>query len=571
MLTAVAFLPMLTVIVLMLVLKRSAKEALPAGWLMTLLAALLVWRQDWRVACAWAADGFLEAVGTFFVIAGAVLVMNTLKFSGAMTAISGGFNHINPDRRVQAVLVGFAFSAFLEGAAGFGTPAAITAPLMIGLGFPPLCAATIALLFNSVPVSFGAVGAPTSTSVAIVSKAVEEYGVKAGDFSRELSFWSALGHGVCCFFILFAGMFVMCRFFGKKRRWQDVLPVLPFALFAAVVFDIVYIGVAFFAGPEFPSVAGAAAVLLTALPAAKCGFLCPKKVWTFEYGEETPEESVFSGVSSVETPSGNKSMGLVRAWTPYVLIGILLLCTRLNVFGIKTFLTSEYCTVQISNLLGVEAVSWKWDWGWCPGIVPFLLICAVSCFYLGMRWKEMKSALGVTFNQCFGAAVALFFGVSMVYLYRNTGMLAAEPRSMLAVMAESFAGVFRGGYFWAAPFIGVLGSFMSGSNTVSNTLFTGLQFETAVMLRLSPVFIVVLQNIGGAAGNMICVNNVVAVCATTRTAGEEGRLIRYNLIPCLIYCLLATGFIAFAVWMGADPCGMREMLQNPPVESGMVR
>ncbi len=143
--------------------------------------------------------------------------------------------------------------------------------------------------------------------------------------------------------------------------------------------------------------AWAAAVLLTALPAAKCGFLCPKKVWTFEYGEETPEESVFSGVSSVETPSGNKSMGLVRAWTPYVLIGILLLCTRLNVFGIKTFLTSECCTVQISNLLGVEAVSWKWDWGWCPGIVPFLLICAVSCFYLGMRWKEMKSAGSVRY------------------------------------------------------------------------------------------------------------------------------------------------------------------------------
>ena len=116
---------------------------------------------------------------------------------------------------------------------------------------------------------------------------------------------------------------------------------------------------------------------------------------------------------------------------------------------------------------------------------------------------------------------------------------------MVFVMAESLAGLFSTSYLAVAPFIGVLGAFMSGSNTVSNMLFAPLQYETATLVKLSPIVVLALQNIGGAAGNMICVNNVVSVCATTGVAGNEGRIIRINLLPCLGYCVIVVLVLAF--------------------------
>jgi lactate permease len=120
------------------------------------------------------------------------------------------------------------------------------------------------------------------------------------------------------------------------------------------------------------------------------------------------------------------------------------------------------------------------------------------------------------------------------------------------------AAIFSGAYFLAAPLIGVLGAFMSGSNTVSNTLFSSIQFETASILGISQVLIVALQAMGGAIGNMICVHNIVAVCATTGTNGNEGRLIRTNIIPCLIYALTVAVLVGIFLNMGVNP--MPELL-----------
>ena len=172
----VASIPILLVIVLMIAFNKPAKIALPIGWVVALLIALFYWRQDATTTFAWALDGFLEAIGTLVIILGAILIMNTLKHSGAVTAIQRVFNNVNPDRRIQAIIVGFVFGAFIEGAAGFGTPAALAAPLLISLGFPPLCAAIVALIYNSVPVCYGAVGTPTNTAATIVGQAVTDLG-----------------------------------------------------------------------------------------------------------------------------------------------------------------------------------------------------------------------------------------------------------------------------------------------------------------------------------------------------------------------------------------------------------
>ena len=181
--------------------------------------------------------------------------------------------------------------------------------------------------------------------------------------------------------------------------------------------------------------------------------------------------------------------------------------------------------------------------------MPFALICALTFLIHRMPGPKIREVLCDACRQARGAVVTIAFGVSMAYLYRNTGLDAAlTAKSMVYVMAEALAGMFRQAYIAVAPLIGVLGAFMSGSNTVSNMLFASLQYEIAVSLgTFSPIVILALQNIGGAAGNMICVNNVVAVCATTGVSGCEGRIIRVNLVPCFAYCLVAIlvlGFLA---------------------------
>ena len=539
----IASLPILLVIVLMLAFNWPAKRALPLGWVLAVVIALLYWKQDFTTSAAWALDGFLEAIGTLVIILGAILIMNTLKHSGAVTAIQRVFNNVNPDRRIQAIIVGFVFAAFIEGAAGFGTPAALAAPLLISLGFPPLCAAIVALIYNSVPVVYGAVGTPTNTATAVTVQAAEALGADPEAYRMALTKFSAISQATCALFIVFFGVFVMCRMFGKNKSGKEAFAALPFALFTAVVFDVVFLALAFFFGPEFPSLIGAIVTLAIVIFAARAGFLCPKKTWDFEPRSEWDASWLSKQEVKQDVDNG---MSAVLAWVPYVLIALILVGTRLNWFGLKTLLTSDAFKVSIKNILGNENVNWTWNWGWCPGIFPFILVCILTFFLHRMPGKKVKEAFVDTFKQTSGAAIALFFGVSMVYIYRNTGMNAVlTDKSMLYVMAEALANIFKGAYVIIAPVIGVLGAFMSGSNTVSNTLFAGLQFQTATLVHMSPVLIVALQNIGGAAGNMICVNNVVAVCATTGVAGNEGRIIRINLLPCLVYCVIVVVVLAF--------------------------
>ncbi len=550
----IASLPILLVIVLMIAFNKPAKVALPIGWAATLLIALFYWRQDATTAFAWALDGFLEAIGTLVIILGAILIMNTLKHSGAVTAIQRVFNNVNPDRRIQAIIVGYVFGAFIEGAAGFGTPAALAAPLLISLGFPPLCAAVVALIYNSVPVCYGAVGTPTNTAATIVSQAVTDLGGEAEAYKMALTKYSAISQATCGLFIVFFGIFIMCKLFGKNKSGKDALAALPFALFTAVVFNVFFLIMATFFGPEFPSLVGAIITLFIVIVAAKKGFLCPKEVWDFEPREKWHADWLSKQEVKKDVDNG---MSAVLAWIPYVLIALILVATRLNWFGLKTLLTGSAFKVGIKNILGIEKISWTWNWGWCPGIFPFILVCVLTFFLHKMPAHKVKEAFSDTFNQCLGAAIALFFGVSMVYIYRNTGMNAQlSNESMLFAMAEALAKIFQSTYILIAPIIGVLGSFMSGSNTVSNTLFAGLQFQTATLVHMSPVLIVALQNIGGAAGNMICVNNVVAACATTGTIGNEGKIIKTNALPCLIYCIISVAVLGGMILLGVDPLGL---------------
>ncbi len=532
---AIAALPILFTIIFMAVFNWPAKRALPFSWLIACLVAGFVWKMDFLEISARTISGFLSALETLFIIFGALLFMNVLKQSGAMAAIDQLFSGITRDARIQAILVGYVFAGFIEGAAGFGTPAALAAPILISLGFPPLAAAAICLIYNSTPICPGPVGVPTLTASSTVQSAVEHLGGNSEAFTLALTKWTCIPHMIGGIFIIMIGVCVLTKVFGKNKSFKDALLVFPFCIFTGCVIGVIYILMAIFAGPELTTMTAFLGALPILVFCIKKGFLMPKDIWTFDGVSEWGEASWMS--SQQVAQAKDKQMKPFLAWLPYIVIGALLVVTRVEFFHLKPILTSEPFVIHIDHILGFENISWDFKFLWNPGIFPFILIAIFTVFLHKMTKEEMKTACRDSVKQVSGAAIALLFGVAMVNLYRFTccpsiGNLVASSEfhgeftfansSMLYVMANALAKIFNGTYFLIAPLIGVLGSFMSGSCTVSNTLFSSLQFETATLLAMPQVLIVALQNMGGAIGNMICVNNIVSVCATTGTMGNEG-------------------------------------------------
>lgn len=562
----IAAIPILLTVIFMAGFNWPAKRALPISWAVACIVAGLFWKMKPLEIGAQTIAGFLSALETLFIIFGAILLMNVLKQSGAMASINRIFSNITKDARIQAVLVGYVFAGFIEGAAGFGTPAALAAPILISLGFPPLAAAAVCLIYNSTPVCPGPVGVPTLTASQTVSAAVSELGGDPDKFTLLLTKWTCIPHMIGGLFIIIVGVAVLCKVFGRNKSFKDALPAIPFCLFTGCVIGVIYITMAIFTGPELTTMVAFIGSLPILIFAAKKGFLMPKDVWTFEGMEEWGDKSWMSAttVSTVK----EKSMSAFMAWLPYVVIGILLILTRVASFNIKPILNNDPFILHINSILGFEDISWHFKFLWNPGIMPFMMIALVTIFVHRMTKAEAAAAIRDSCKQISGAAIALLFGVAMVNLYRYTcnadiGMSVLNGEtvevftntnsSMLYVMAHALANIFQGAYFIIAPLIGVLGAFMSGSCTVSNTLFASLQFETATLIGLSQVLIVALQNMGGAIGNMTCVNNIVSVCATTGTAGNEGKLIKTNIIPCLIYCAIVATIVGIFLAAGINP------------------
>lgn len=555
----IAAVPILLCVFLMIGLGWGAKRALPLAWLVSALVALLVWKQDFVAVMAYSISGGLSSVDVLVIVFGAILIMNTLKHSGAVVAIQRVFRDISPDRRVQVILIGFLFGAFIEGAAGFGTPAALAAPLLISIGFPPLAAAILALIYNSVPVSFGGVGTPVNGLMSAVSESVENLGSSAEQFRLILSKYTAVGHASACLVIVFLAVVIMCKMFGKDKKASDALPVLPFALFVSIVFDFFYLGFAFLFGPEFPSLIGSMLTMGVVIFAVKKGWFVPKEPWDFDVRENWDDS--WKSLQEVKQDR-DTGMSTVLAWVPYVIILVILILTRLPNLPIKPWLNANGI-VEINAILGVEKASWAWKVFNNPGIFPFILVCLITFVIHKMPGDKIKETIVDTAKQVSGAFIALIFGCAMVYVYRNTADGSAAvaagkiDSTMLICMARALADLAGKAYIIISPLIGVLGAFMAGSNTVSNILFAPLQFETARLLTISPLIICAIQNIGGAAGNMICVNNVVSACATTGTIGNEGKIIKTNIVPCIIYCIIAIIVLGGAILiLKHDPMGL---------------
>ena len=527
-----AFIPIVFCVVVMAVFNWPAKFAMPISWLITAVLGFFVWNMDVLKLTAFSIAGLFNSIEVLIIIFGAILVMNTLKMSGGMVAINNGFRSISPDARVQAVIVGFLFVSFIEAAAGFGTPAALAAPLMISLGFPPVAAVVMALICDSACVAFGAIGTPVQQAIACLGGAEK---IGAG-YIGQMSLWTAIPHAVVMLILPFIAIAIICKFFSPEKSVKPALQALPFCLFAGVSYAVPYVLINIFVGYEFPSLFGALIALVITVLAAKFKFLTPKKTWHF--GPETEWEDSWKA-SHPPAPPKKSQMSLIKAWIPYVIIALILVATRIPALGIKGLLNQagSIFVIKSGDLFGVENTAFTLKWAYVPGTV-FILVALITVVLHKMKAKEVGNAWAASFKQVSGAAIALVFGLAMVQILRYSGsndVASTEMKSMIYYMAEALSKVGKGLYIAISPVIGVLGAFISGSNTVAVTLFANLQEQAASNLGLNTAIIVAANTVGGGIGNMICVNNVVAACATAGTAGKEGKIIRINAIPAAIY------------------------------------
>ncbi len=528
-----AFLPILLSVVLMTVFNKPAKTVLPLSFLLACVLGFFVWKMPIYAILSATVFGVLSSVEVLLVIFGAILIMNTQKYSGGMAAINHGFTNLSNDSRISLIIISFMFGSFIEGAAGFGTPAALAAPLLVSLGFSPMAAVVLSLICDSSAVSFGAVGTPVAVAVAQISDRV------SANFSRGVSVFTAIPHAIMAIFVPFLAVAVMTKVFGKEKSIKPALEVLPFAIFSGLSFAVPYVLIAAFLGYEFPSlIAGLIGLIITVF-SAKRGFLVPKNVWKIKAAEMVQTEN-------------KKRMNLILAWLPYVLIALILVITRIPSLGIKDIINTNakgLFLIEIPNILGVEKIDFSLKWANIPGVLPFIPVAILTHFLHKMPKEKVKLAWSETIKQISGAAIAIVFGICLVQILKFSDINTSGLSNMMVIMAEKVAVAGKGLFVLISPIIGILGSFVSGSNAVSNLLFTNLQFETATNLGLSQMLAVSSQIVGGAIGNIICINNIVAACATVGISGKEGKIIKINIVPTLIYTVVITAFFAVLIFM----------------------
>ncbi len=535
--TLLSFLPIVVILVMMIGFKISSKYSLSTALVLAFGIAFFVWGMDIKTLSAFTLFGFLKAFDILVIIFGAILILNTLKISGGMAAINKGFNNISTDRRVQVIIIGWAFGAFIEGAAGFGTPAALAAPLLVGLGFPALGAAMTSLIFDSTSVSYGAVGTPVFGIQNTIASQIEASGATVDVFMQDVSVYTAIIHACGGFFVPMLVVGLMVKIFGKNKSFKDALPIIPFAILGSISFLVPYILASLTMGFELPSLLGGIVSLGILVFAAKKKILTPKQDWNFPAKEAWPD-SWSGNASAMKEEPKVKELSLFNAWLPYILISIILVVTRIPALGLKGILTSM--TVSFPEIFGVAKTAYVFKYAYLPGTIPFILVALITVVLHKMSKEEVKKSWSITFSQVSKAVIPLITGVAMVQIMLHTDLNPNGLDTMLKMMAKFFADISGEAYVAVAPSIGILGAFFSGSNTVSNILFSGLQFDAANLVGLSPVVIIALQNVGGAVGNMICVNNIVAVSATVGLLGKgEHKLLTYNLLPCFLYMTLA--------------------------------
>lgn len=533
----VALIPIAVFFISLLVLKLKGHWA----GLLTVVSAIIIAVFIYEMPMDKALWSF--AYGAFYglwpiawiIIAAIFLYKLTVK-SGYFDILRESIIAITPDQRIQVILIGFCFGAFLEGAIGFGGPVAITAALLVGLGLRPLYAAGLCLIANTAPVAFGAVGVPITAMAGAVNVPAIEISAMAGHMLPPLSL-----------FVPFFLVFLMNGLKGVKETW-------PVALVAGGSFAIVQYLTAVYSGPELPDIASAVVSIICV--AVFLRFWQPKNIFKFD-------ESV--GSSSTLEVKKHSTKDIILAWLPFVLlIGVILIWTAGWFKDLFVGAGGKLSTGEIAQEAGVLAASvLKFDFASLKEVIQvepavkeakavkslfelpiinatgtsILIVALITIPLLRIKLSTAVATFGETLNEMKWAILTIALVVGFAFVSNYSG-ISATLALALAQTGSAFA--------FFSPIVGWIGVFLTGSDTSSNLLFGTLQQLTAQQLGIDEVLFLAANSVGGVVGKMISPQSIAIACAAVGLAGKESELFRFT-VKYSILLVIGIGIFTYAI------------------------
>jgi L-lactate transport len=495
--------PVFVLLFLLGVLRRPAWVASVAGLATASVVALGVYGmpvQQWAGAVTYGAAFGLFPIG--WIVFAAILLYNVTVETGKFEIVKNSIGRLTDDRRLQALLIAFAFGAFIEGAAGFGTPVAVAAAMLAGLGFSPFYAAAICLLANTAPVAFGSIGIPLTTLAGITSLPLDRLSAGVGRICAPVS------------------LFIPAYLVMVMGGWSALRGVLPAAAVCGVVFAGVQFLVSNFVGPELTDILAS----LAAMAALVTLFRCWRPKDRFRLAGESDAAMPVTGVP----PSASQ---VWLAWAPYGLLVIFVLLwgykplqTILNKATIPFPWPGLHNLVMrmppaVAKPLPYDAI-YKFNWLSASG-TSCLFAAIGSAFVTRMGVRPALRVLGRTARQLVLAEGTIAIVLALAYLMNYSGATATLGLAFAATGAL---------FPFFSALLGWLGVFLTGSDTSANALFGNLQVITANSLHMNPVLMASSNSAGGVMGKMISLTSIaVATAATGMAQSEESRLFRFTL------------------------------------------
>ncbi|MCM0582645.1 L-lactate permease [Weissella diestrammenae] len=514
------------------ILNMPAIKGMTYSAIIVLFGAFIFWQMPIKVLSASILQGIHKTLPILWILFGALLMLAVLRTTGAIERINRGFVAVTGDLRVLTVIIVFLFGGLIEGVSGFGTPAMVTAPLLMALGFRPIAAVTLALVGDSTSASFGAVGTPLTVGLSNVANG-PDFMQHVGRTITQLD----LTAGAIVPTLI---VFLLVRFFGReKKNHQAWVEMLPWTLLIGIVYALVAWLTVHWIGYEFASILTPLIMLIVAIVTVRFKLLLPASVYVTPWSDAL--ENPGSSDLKQETKQA-ETMSLFKAWVPYLLVVVLLLLTR--VIQPLQHQLLHLADLSWHNILGFKTISSDWQLLYSPGTI--LVVAAIIGLAIQMRsLKPLRKQARTVVGSMVSTGLTLVVTLIMVQIFSNSGINTQGLVSMPIYIANSLAQFTAPIWVFIAPFLGELGAFITGSATVSTLTFAPIQFHVAQQSHLEPQMILAMQVIGAAAGNMVCVHNIVAASAVVGLGGQEGAILRKTAIPAVIYAILLgiTGFV----------------------------
>ncbi len=518
---AVALIPIIFFFLALAVFRMKGYVAGFITVVLTVLVALFAYKMPFTMAMAATGYGFLYGLWPIaWIIIMSVFLYKISVKTGQFDVIRASVLSITNDHRLLVILIGFSFGAFLEGAAGFGAPVAITAALLAGLGLNPLYAAGLCLIANTAPVAFGAMGIPITVAGQVTGIDPHKIGQMAG---HQLPFLSL--------FVPFFIVFLMDGFKGIKQTW-------PALLVAGSSFAITQFITATFLGPELPDITSALVSLISLSL-----FL---KVWqpkeTYQSGQANSEVAATTTVASMPKLTFGK---VVKAWSPFIVLTVMVVIWSQSFFkalfapgGALESLVFKFEIPGLHNLVmkaepivnkptPYEAIL-KFDVLSATG-TAILIACIISMFILKMNVKDAAVTFKETLSELKMPILSIGFVLGFAFIANYSGL-----SSTLALALAGTGGLFP----FFSPFLGWIGVFLTGSDTSANALFSNLQAITAQQVGVSEVLLVAANTTGGVTGKMISPQSIAIACAAVGLAGKESDLFRFTVKHSLFFVII---------------------------------